>query len=289
MLGDEPLPEARRRILNLLELLLVDLAVEDVHRRFGLLARDAVLQPRHDRQPAALAVLQVVPRRRHLRFHRDRHHHVRVLADHDAVEAGRRDADDRHRQPVERHGPVQHARIGAEAPRPIMMAEHRDRMAARRTVVVRREGSADVRADAEHVEIVAGDELAADALGLAVGHHRERRGEPREHAVEHGAAIAEVAIHRVREGAVVERASLKRAGAVEDDQPLRRFHRQEAEQHLVGERKDGRVGADPERERHDDDERERRRREERPRRVAEVLQHGTSIPRTRRPCQRRPS
>ena len=75
--------------------------------------------------------------------------------------------------------------IAGEAPHPEGVAEHRDRMSSRRAVVVRREGAADLRAHAEDVEVVAGDQLAVHALGLSVGQQRQRRGEARDHAVEH--------------------------------------------------------------------------------------------------------
>jgi hypothetical protein len=271
VLADEALAEALRRVGDLLELLLVDLPVDHVHRRFRLLRRHARLQPRHDRQPAAAAVLQVVPGRRHLRLHHHRHEHVGAFADDDAVEARRRDADDRHRLAVERHAAVEDRRVAIEAPRPVAVGEDDHRMSAWRAVVVLREGAADVRAHAEDVEVVAGDQLAVDAFGLAVGDERERRREAREDAVEHGILIAEVAIHRIREGALVESASLERARAVEDHEPLGRGDGKKPQEDLVGQRKDRGVGADAEGERQHDDHGERRRFDEGADGVAEVL------------------
>ena len=78
VLGQEPFVKRLRHAGHLLELLLVDLAVDDVHRRFRLRARDPRLQARHDRQPAAAPALQIVPGRRHLRLHHHRHHDVGV-------------------------------------------------------------------------------------------------------------------------------------------------------------------------------------------------------------------
>ena len=259
---------------QLLQLELVDLTVDHVHRGLGLRRRDAGLEPRHDRQPAAGAALEVVPGRRHLRLHRHRHHDVGVLADDDAEEAGRRHADDRHRQAVERDVAVQHAGIAGEAPHPVVVAQHRDRLSARRAIVVRREGAADLRAHAEDVEEVAGHELAVHALGLSAGEQRQRRREAGDHAVEHRVLIPQVAVHRVRQGAVVERPSPERAGAVEHDELLGRLHRQHPQQHLVGEREDRGVRADAERQRQHDDDGEGRRLEEGAQGVAEIAHDG---------------
>ncbi len=285
MFRHEALAERFRRGGRLFDLLFVDLPVDHVHRRFSLLARDARLDARHDGQPPAAAVLQIVPGRRHLRFHHHRHHHVRVLADDDAVEAWRRDADDGHRRAVEGDGTIDDRRIAGEAAHPVVVTQDRHRISARRLVVVWRQRAADVRADGEDVEVVPGHELTADALRLSVGHQRERRGKACDDAAEHRRLIAEVAVHRVREGAVVERASLKCAGSVEDHELLRISYGQQAEQQLIGERENRRVRADAERDRQDHDERERRRLQERASRVANVLRqmgHGYRLSPTRR-------
>ena len=88
-------------------------------------------------------------------------------------------------------------RIGAEARAPVVVAEHRDRTVAA-LVVVGRDHAADGGADAEHLEVGAGDELARDALGLAVDADVHRDGTAREHPGEHFArrrAVGDLEAH----------------------------------------------------------------------------------------------
>ena len=72
------------------------------------------------------------------------------------------------------------------------------------------------RANAENVEVVAGDQLSVHSFGQTVVEHRQRRREsgPRRRR-RRCFDSAEVAVNRIREGAVVEGAAAKRAGAVE--------------------------------------------------------------------------
>ncbi len=74
---------------------------------------------------------------------------------------------------------------GAEAGTPVVVAQHRHRAVAALLVVVGRDDAADRRADAEHLEIGAGDQLARHALGLAVRADVHRHRPPREHAGEY--------------------------------------------------------------------------------------------------------
>ena len=147
-------------------------------------------------------------------------------------------------------------------------------MPARRAVVIGRERSPDLRTHAEDVEVVAGNQLAADALGLSLRGHRERRAEARDDAVEHRVLIAKIAIHRIGQRAAVEGPPLKSAGAVEQDEPLGRFDRQQAQQHLIGQREDRRVRADAEREGQHDHDGEGWCLRERAERIAQILSEG---------------
>ena len=61
----------------------------------GLLRLDARLHPAEDLQPPATAVIEIVPLRRHLRFHHHRHAHARRVSDIDAIEARLRHPDNR--------------------------------------------------------------------------------------------------------------------------------------------------------------------------------------------------
>ena len=64
--------------------------------------------------------------------------------------------------------------------------------------------------------------------------------------------VADVAVDRIRESAVVARTAPEGAGP-SSTTSCSDLHRQHPQQHLIGEREDRRVGADPERQRQDDD------------------------------------
>ena len=255
VLREEPLAEGGRRVWNRLDLLLVDLAIDDIHRRVCLRARDAGLQPCEDVEPPAAPVVEIVPRRGHLRLHHHRRQDVGGLADLQAREALRGHADNGEGMAVDVDRLVQDRGITAEAAHPVAVAEHGDRMAAGRLVVGRVEHASKRRPHAEHVEVVPADQLAVGALGLAAPDHRHRGGKTREHAGEHlAASIAEVLVHRIREGVQVHRPAHERPGAVEHDERAGIADRQGPEQHLVHQGEDRRIRADAEPQRQHDDE-----------------------------------
>ena len=128
-------------------------------------------------------------------------------------------------------------------------------MRARRTVISRVEHAAKGGTHAEHIEIVAADEVAADALRAASPDDRHGGRESREKASEHVVAVAEVRVHRIRECHPIERAALKRSRTIEKHQLRRRVYRQAPQQHLIHQGKDRRVGPHAEAEGEDDDER----------------------------------
>ena len=225
-LGKKALLEGRREPLTELHFLFIDLAIDHVHRGFGLRHVNARFQPRQQREPPTAPILEVVPRWRHLCFHHDRHHDVRRFADDDSRESGLYNADDRHRVAVQIDCPVEDARVAGEATHPIVVAQYDDGMCPGHAVVAGREGPANDGANAQHVEIVAADEFAADAFGLAVGHQRQRSGKPRHDSAENGVAVAEIAVHRVREGVAVELPAGERPRVLEKHEPIRVLHGQ---------------------------------------------------------------
>ena len=253
-----------------LDVVLEDLLEEHLHAGVRLLHRDARLQAREDVHPAALPFVEVVPGRRHLRLHHDRHVDVRRAADVDAGEPGRGDADDRHRVAVERDRLVEDGRIAPEASRPVAVAEDGDGVRPRRRVVRLREQAPEVRPRAEDVEEIARDELACHALRPPLPRDGRRDRRAREHAAEHFVAVAEVLIHRIRERPVVHRPAAERARVVELDELLGVFHGQASQEDLIQQREDGGVRADAERQRADDDGREPGRPGQGPNGVADV-------------------
>src|SRR5689334_6772323 len=86
---------------------------------------------------------------------------------------------------------------------PEVITEHGDGMSARRAIVVLGEETSGPRANAEHVEEVSADELAAHAfilIGVTDIHLCAAAGDD---AREDVVAIAQVLVHRVRERALV--------------------------------------------------------------------------------------
>ena len=262
---------AERRLQHLL---LEDAVEEGLQRRLGLLEGDAGLQSAEDIDPAAAPVVDVVPVRRHLRLHHQRHadasarsrYRRRRIPACDTPMIGQRIVVDRDRL-------ADDLRVGAEPVAPIVVAQHRNRAVASLFVVVRRDDAADRRADAEHLEIGAGHQLAGHALGLPVRrrrssppsgartcpektvgrrrasgdrrltraerappirHRRSCRGSPRTSERQHVAArVAAVVVPR----------------AVEQHELVRVLHRQPPQQDFVDQREDRRVGADAQRDR----------------------------------------
>src|SRR5437762_14378729 len=104
-------------------------------------------------------------------------------------------------------------------------------MRARRAVVVRRQRSAGDGAYAEHVEIIAADELAVHAFGLAavIGvEEGQWSRKARQDSAEHGVAVAEVAIHRIGKRVVVELTAGERSRILEEDELIGIPYRQPA-------------------------------------------------------------
>ena len=99
----------------------------------------------------------------HQAAHRDRHEHVRVVAERRAVEAARRDADDRHRLAVDDQRLVEDVGVEREARAPVVVAEHDDEVVADRLVVFGREEPSDRRRQAEHRKVTARHQQAVAA------------------------------------------------------------------------------------------------------------------------------
>ena len=280
----ELLARVRRRLAErrLQNLLFEDAVEVRLKRRPGLFDGDARLQPAEHVHPAAPPVLHVVPVRRHLRLHQHRHAHARDVADVHAVEAGLRHADDGERVVVDGDRLPDDPRIGAESRAPVVVAQHGDRAAASLAIVVRCDDASHRGADAEHLEVRAGDELARHTLGLAVHADVHRDRTPGEQPGEDGGGpgavghcqadaregrgraaidevVAEIFVHRERQHVAARVAAVVVPRAVEEDELLGVFHREAPQEHLVDEREDGGIGADAEGDRHERDAREQRR------------------------------
>src|SRR5690349_11870318 len=127
--------------------------------------------------------------------------------------------------------------IFREAAIPEAITEYGDGMRTRRAIVVLREETSSPRANAEDVEEVSADELAAHAFVLIAVTDIHLRAASRKNAGEDVVAVAQVLVHRVRERAVVVW-SIFRIVSREHDELIGIVDRQALQQHLVGDRED---------------------------------------------------
>src|SRR5260370_1265384 len=93
---------------------------------------------------------------------------------------------------------IDDAGITPEAPLPVTVAQHDDRMSAGRAVVILRQQTADERPHAQHIEEVSGNHLRAGALRLGVIGEANGSAGTRDHTAENLIAVAQVPVHRIR-------------------------------------------------------------------------------------------
>ncbi len=189
------------------------------------------LQPSHEIEPRIAALVSHL-----LRTERHRRPHVGRFARGFAGEPRWRDADDRERQTVDRHGLANGRRGATEPATPIVVTDHRHG----RQFVVGREHATKRRPDIQPGEIVAGDllhERLVDVGADADGHSRhEGRGDE---VRQRSSALAQRQIVGVREipsgRAVAHR-----------HQPFGMADGQRPQQRGIDHRKDRGIGADAE-------------------------------------------
>jgi hypothetical protein len=164
-------------------------------------------------------------------------------------ESLRRHADDRERKPVHAKGLSDDRWIAREAPLPVGVTQHDDRLARRD--LLWGEDPPDFGLHAQHREVVVGDEIHQPSLRLArAGTQAERFGGERRDVREDTAQRAHLDVVAVRRRPRELRPRLHRT---DDDQPLGVTHRHWAEQVVADKREDRRVGADTECQRRDRD------------------------------------
>ena len=163
----------------------------------------------------------------------------------------RRIGDAHHRQQVIVHlyGLADDVGIGVEIAAPEPVADHDHRVASRRVLVRRQERAAQRRAHAQHLEVVAGDDLAKDrprpASPAEIGREDARPEEPCEGA----RLIAQVAIIEVRHRQIASGVGFR----IDDAEPRRALDaRERAERHALQHREDDRIHADAQRQDADD-------------------------------------
>ncbi len=255
---------------------------ERLHRGERLLLRDARLETPEDVDPPAAPIVEVVPVRGHLRFEHQWNANARRLADVETIEPRLRDADDCDVVVVDRELAPNDVPVCAEAIAPVVVTEHRHEAVAADLVVVGRDDAAEGRADAEHLEVGAGDQFADDALGLTIDADAHRDRPPREHPGEDcrrwrwiwnrladarrlrrraaiHEAVAVVLVHRVRDHVAARIVAVMVPRPVEQDELFRGLDRKHAEQHFIDECENRGIRADSECDRQQRDGGEQRR------------------------------
>ena len=190
--------------------------------------------------------------------------HVDLLADLGPEESGWRDADDGERDSIEQQRLADRVRRAAEPLLPVVVADHGGGTVRRAPpVVCVGEGPPEDGGDAQDVEEPSARVQAVDELGLSRRRGVEAVGRPCGRAVEEGRTVTNLFPDRIRPRVAV---------LVEGDdrELLRRLHRQRPQHQRVEDRKNRRVGADPQRERQDRDGGDDRRRAQRAIGVAEI-------------------
>ena len=194
---------------------------------------------------------------------------VEAVADHQAVEAGRRHADDLVRALVDQQRRVGGQIAAAQLALPEVVAEDHAAGGTRRGIVGGGEEAAAPGPHAERVEVGGADHHAARGPQVASDAREARR--PREEVER---LLAGLQLVPLRAGQPVPRRGHAHAAVAAGDAHLDDLvgpcHRQAAQAHRVEQLEDRRVGADAEGERGDRDHREADVVAERARRVAQV-------------------
>ena len=195
-------------------------------------------------------------RKAHLGLQRERHEELRGAPEGMASETCRGDADDRERLAVQRHRLAYDLLIAPEPIGPEGVRQHDDPHRRASTIFLFAKSSAHREANAQDIEVVAGNDFPLDLLGDTVqvqgGRNIRDCSQPLEHA-----SIAKVGVLAVREPGPLERVAAVGARDIHGDNPRRVGDRHGAQQNGIHRADDGGVRADAEREREHHDQRER--------------------------------
>jgi hypothetical protein len=233
----------------------------------GLRSANARLQPRHQRKPDGLVVIQIVARRhpRHRNFnHADGDKDSGSVSADCRIEVLRRHAEDGEGMAINQHRLAYRAGRSSESRSPIGVAEHSNGIRVFRRIVLLREQAAKRRLHAKKLKVVAGHNFGILVLRLVVPAHANLRAVRGQYAREDPVLVAQVFVHGIREVVIpipaeAARRSREASCPLETHQVLRLLNRQHPQQHLVEEREHGRVGANAQRQRKNHGERKARR------------------------------
>ena len=242
-------------------LVAADLREQPLQRTRGRLHGLTRLQPREDLDPAAPAVVHVdpLPFRQHRFLHQDGDANLRRLRRIDTGKALFRDADNRHRIVVHEDLLADDLRVARKAAGPVVIGQHHDWMPLIDLVVLSGiEDAARRGANTEHREVIARDQLRLQPLGAIVDADRGRHDAPAQHFRQRRRPLLIVLVDGIRMHPHAHVAAVVLATLVQHDQLFGMLDWQLAEQDLVDQREDGRVGPDAERQREDRNRREER-------------------------------
>lgn len=178
--------------------------------------------------------------------HRERHPQLGSTDGVRPAERFRRHSDHGERAAVDGDRTANDARFAAEAALPEPVAQHCHLPGARGRVLFRHESASKTHRRAEHVEVVAGNDLAADDFGLsaATGNAQSDTsvcGKRLERLVPI-AVVLEIQ-SRGREQGTERAAAVPLVGREHRDEVLRLGHRERPQEHFVDQTEDQRVGA----------------------------------------------
>jgi hypothetical protein len=207
----------------------------------------ARFQPSEHVYPAAPAILETVKFRElraNLGFHHDGDANLRRRAGTGAVKSFPADANYGERVTIDQQLLADDIAAAAEASPPVTVADDRDGVAARGSVVIGRDDASQGRGHAEDLKVGAGDEFAVDALGFPFGADAHRSFPPAEHSTEDLVVVAKILVHGVGELVLPVVAAVMRTTAPQQDELLGVLDWQQAQEDLVHQGEDGGVGAD---------------------------------------------
>jgi hypothetical protein len=215
-----------------------------------LLLGDFRIAPRQNLKPIVVPFIERAGIQRHARRHHQWYKDIWRLSDLHAGKSLARDAHYGHLDIVDEQRLVENIWIAPKAPVPIAVAQDDVGFASRNAVVAQGEYAPHCGSDAENFKVVARNKLTAATLGLALRSDTCGKGRASQHAANRNAAVAKTLVHRVgkRFGVVAVAGEPPREGAgiVKHDKFAGIANWQAAQQHLVHQRKNCRVGANSE-------------------------------------------
>src|SRR6185312_14531037 len=165
-----------------------------------------------------------------------------------AVETWLRNSDHRHVAAIDHQSLADNRAVRGEAGLPEAVAEYGQRMAARNSVIIRSEGTAQDGLYTQHREIAARHKFGGYALSSIPIAQAGLKRKPAKHSRKDLVVIAEIAVHRIRDRIHPPVAAVVLPPHRKEDHFLRLLHGKQPQHNLIEQAEDGGVCADSERE-----------------------------------------